>query len=349
GLALPRSEVSRVFSQGPSADDEPPRVTSVTAGTYATVVVLAALLLVQLTAQAEHQAKALGSPAAVIALPKCEAIDGKVFKVGTIDAVQAVMVLSGSQTSAEKGKICSGLNEALRLAEGPVDRYLDWYFSLTAEWMRIWKMLNGDLEQMLAEQLKRSLESEKSLAEALARVGQATHSKVITLEGVQPRVQAILKDNVLVLDERSCTVVRRDSVFSAMEERQAQALRLRTAGSAGAGLASGTLAAKVAAKAMTKSSMKAATKVLAKFAAKKAAAVSISAGVGAGVGSVVPGLGTLFGGALGTIFGLTIGVGVDWATLAAEEQLTRESMRAELLEEVANALLPVREAAGCGS
>ena len=347
GLALPLSEVRRVFSQGPSTEDEPPRVTSITAGTYAAVVVLGSLLLVQLTAQAEHQAKLLGSPAAVIPLVKCEAIDGKVFKVGTIDAVRAVMVASDLQISAEKGKVCGGIDEALRVAEGPVDKYLDWYFSLTAEWLRIWKMLTGDLEQMLAEQLKKSLESEKSLADALLRVNQATEAKAITLEGIHPLVQAILKDNELVLDERSCTVVRRDSVFSAIEERQAQALRLRTAGSAGAGLASGALAAKVAAKAMTKSSMKAATKVLAKFAAKKAAAVSISAAAGAFIGSVLPGLGTLLGGAVGTAFGLTIGVGVDWATLAAEEQLTRESMKAELLEEVANALLPVREAAGC--
>lgn len=65
------------------------------------------------------------------------------------------------------------------------------------------------------------------------------------------------------------------------------------------------------------------------------------------MGSIVPGLGTLVGGAVGTLLGLSISVGVDWAALAAEEQLTRESMKAELLGEVANALLPLREAAGC--
>ena len=347
GLALPVSEFRRVFSRGPSAEDDPEPVSAITAGIYAAVAVVVAVILVQFTAQAEQEAKAIGSPAAVVQLPDCDAIDGKVYKLGTADAVRAALLKAVTQAGAEKANICSNLDEALRAAHKPVDDYLDWYFSLTAEWMRIWKMLNGELEQMLADRLRQTLESEKSLAEALARVGQGTNAKASILEGAQQEVQTLLKDNVLVMDERSCKVANRFSVSATLQEQHAQALRLRTAGSAGAGVAAGALAAKVAAKAMTKSSMKAATKVLAKFAAKKAAAASLSTAVGAAVGSVVPGLGTLVGAAVGTFIGLSISVAVDWASLAAEEQLTRGAMRAELLEEVANALLPLRQVVGC--
>jgi hypothetical protein len=347
GLALPVSEFRRVFSRGPSAEDDPEPVSPLTAGTYAAVAVVAVVILAQLTAQAEHEAKAIGSPAAAVQLPDCDAIEGKVYKLGTADAVRASLLKAVTLAGAEKTNICGNLDEALRAAHKPVDDYLDWYFSLTAEWMRIWKMLNGELEQMLSEKLRQTLESEKSLAEALARVGQGTNAKASIFESTQEEVQALLKDNVLVLDEQSCKVVNRFSVSATLQEQQAQALRLRTASSAGAGVAAGALAAKVAAKAMTKSSMKAATKVLAKFAAKKAAAASLSTAVGAAVGSVVPGLGTLVGAAVGTVIGLSISVAVDWASLAAEEQLTRGAMRAELLEEVAVALRPLREAVGC--
>jgi hypothetical protein len=347
GLALSVSEFRRVFSRGPSAEDDPEPVSAITAGIYAAVAVVVAVILVQFTAQVEHEAKAIGSPAAAVHLPDCDAIDGKVYKLGTADAVRAALLKAVTLAGAEKANICSNLDEALRAAHKPVDDYLDWYFSLTAEWMRIWKMLNGELEQMLADRLRQTLESEKSLAEALARVGQGTNAKASILEGAQQEVQTLLKDNVLVMDERSCKVANRFSVSANLQEQQAQALRLRTAGSAGAGVAAGALAAKVAAKAMTKSSMKAATKVLAKFAAKKAAAASLSTAVGAAVGSVVPGLGTLVGAAVGTFIGLSISVAVDWASLAAEEQLTRGAMRAELLEEVANALRPLREVVGC--
>jgi hypothetical protein len=58
-------------------------------------------------------------------------------------------------------------------------------------------------------------------------------------------------------------------------------------------------------------------------------------------------LGTHIGAAVGSAIGLSISVAVDLASLAAEEQLTRDAMRNELLEEIANALLPLRDALGC--
>jgi hypothetical protein len=347
GLALPISEFRRVFSRGPSAEDDPKPVSAITAGIYAAVAVVAAVILVQFAAQGEHEVKAIGSPAAVVRLVDCDAIDGKVYKLGTADAVRNALLKAVTLASGQKANICGYLDEAVQAASKPLDDYLDWYFSLTAEWMRIWKMLNGELEQMLADQLQRTLESDKSLAEALARVGQGSIAKATILEDAQQEVQALLKANILAIDERSCKVANRFSVFAALQGQQAHALRLRTAGSAGAGVAAGALAANVAAKAMTKGSMKAATNVLAKFAAKKAAAASLSTAAGAALGSVVPGVGTLLGAAVGSAIGLTISVAVDWATLAAEEKLTRDAMKADLLVEVANALRPTREAVGC--
>lgn len=347
GLGLPVPEIRRLFAKGPCAADEPGPTTPSTFAIYVAVIVVVLWSLVQLLAYAEHQAEQFGSPAAIVRLPDCEGIDGKVYKLGTIDAIRQALLESDRLEDTERSKTCSGFDEAQAAASRSIDSYLDWYFSLPAEWMRIWKMLTGELEQMLADRLEQSLASEPALADALSRVGRGSQVRSEALDAVQERVRAILADNVLVLDERSCKVVRGDSFSAELDARHAQALRLRTAGSAGAGLAAGAVAAKVAAKAMTKGSMKAAAKVLAKFAAKKAAAVSVSAGTGMALGSVIPGLGTLIGGAVGSLIGMTISIAVDWAALLAEEQLTRESMKAELIEEVRNALAPARQAAGC--
>jgi hypothetical protein len=347
GLALPASEVRRNFSPGPSGADLPPRITPVGAGVHAAVIVVFLLILFQMAAHAEHTLKAGDSPLAVRRIPECEAIDGKVYKLGTLDSISKALAAGATEAGHARASTCAALDLAQVAVGKPFDAYLDWYFSLPAEWMRIWKMLTGELEQVLSDRLTKSLESEPALAEALARAQVGSRVQVDALDALQGKVRSILADNVLVLDERACKVVRRDSIAQTLAAREGESLRLRTAGSAGTGLAAGVVAGKVAAKAMTKGSMKAAAKVLAKFAGKKAAAMSLSTGTGMAVGSVVPGVGTVLGAIVGAIAGVVIGVGVDWAVLAAEEHLERDAMKAELLEAFRETLAPARTAMAC--
>lgn len=347
GLALPAAEVRRNFSPGPSGVDVPPPITPVGAGVHAAVIVVFLLILFQMVAHVEHALEAGDSPLAVHRLPECEAIDGKVYKLGTLDSIAKALATGTAEAGHARASTCAALDSAQAAAAKPVDAYLDWYFSLPAEWMRIWKMLTGDLEQMLSDRLTQSLESAPGLAEALAHAQGGSRVHANALDALQGKVRDILADNVLVLDERACKVVRRDSIAQTLAARESESLRLRAAGSAGAGLAAGVVAGKVAAKAMTKGSMKAAAKVLAKFASKKAAAMSLSTGTGMAVGSVVPGLGTAVGAIVGAVAGVVISVGVDWAALAAEEHLEREAMKAELLEAFRETLAPARAAMAC--
>lgn len=347
GLALPAEELRRNFSPGPSSADVPPPIAPLGAGVHAAVTVLFLLVLFQLAAHVEHVLKGGESLLSVRRLPECEAIEGKVYKLGTLDSIAKALAATAAESGRAQASTCAALDSTQAAAERPVEAYLDWYFSLQAEWMRMVKMLTGDLEQLMSDRLAKELESAPGLAEALKRAQGSSRIQADALDVLRGTVRGILADNVLVLDERACRVVRRDSIAQTLAAREEESLRLRTAGSAGVGLAAGVVAGKVAAKAMAKGSMKAAAKVLAKFVAKKAATMTLSTGTGMAVGSVIPGLGTAAGAAVGAVAGLVISVGVDWAALAAEERLERDAMKAELLEAVRETLAPTRAAMAC--
>ncbi len=346
GLALPAAEVRRNFSAGPSEADSPPPISPVSAGVYAAVVAVLLVILFQLAGNLEHVLGADDSPLAVRRLPQCEAIDGKVYKIGTLDSITQLLAASAAEVGHARANACGALDSAEAAGAKPIDAYLDWYFSLAAEWLRIGTMLTGNLEQMLRDRLTASLESEPAVAEALEGALRDSRAGADVLDAVQGKVKGILADNVLVLDERSCKVVRRDSIAKALAAREGESLRLRAAGSAGAGLAAGAVAGKVAAAAMTKGSMKAAVKVLAKFVSKKAATYSLSVG-GMAIGSAIPGIGTIAGAGVGLVAGLAISAAVDWTALAVEEHLERSAMKAELLEALQEELASARKALGC--
>lgn len=347
GLALPAAEVRRVFLPILTGADESTPIPPMSAAVQAAVMVICLLLIAQAAAQLEHVLKAGSSPFAVHRLPECEAIDGKVYKLGTLDAITRVIDESKDKAGRAQASACAALDAAQLAAEKPIDAYLNWYFSLPAEWMRIAKMLTGGLETMLAERLDSGFKSAPELVETLKRAQDDSQLQIAALDALQEKARGVLQDNVLLIDEKACKVVRQDVVAQTLAANEDNALRLRTAGSAGAGLAAGVVAGKVAAKAMTKGSMKLASQVLTKFVLKKAATVSASAAAGAVAGSVIPGLGTAVGAFLGAITGVAISIGVDWAILAVEEGLTRDAMKAELLQAFGETLALERAALRC--
>ncbi|WP_263570366.1 hypothetical protein [Roseateles oligotrophus] len=347
GLALPVAEVRRTCSPGPSAAEVPPPITPVGAGAHAAVIVVLLLILFQFAARVEHALVGGDSPLAVRQLMDCEAIDGKVYKLGTVASITKAMTEASAKAEHAQASACAELDSAQGAAEKAVEKYLDWYFSLQAEWMRTVMMLTGSSEQMLSDQLTKTLKSAPGLAEALARAQVGSRIQASTRDALPDKVQSILGDNVLVLDERACKVVRHESIAQTLAAKERESSHLRTAGGLGVGLAAGVVVGKVAAKALTKGSMKAAAKVLAKFAAKKAASITVSTGVGMATGSVIPVVGTAAGAVVGAAVGVVISVGVEWAALAAEEHLSRDAMKTELLAAFRETLAPMRVAMAC--
>ena len=77
-----------------------------------------------------------------------EVIDGNVYREGTRDQIVAA---ARAKTDLLEATLQYLRNEAdsmfTRLETEAVNEYLDWYYSLPAEYLRLAKMLVGDLER----------------------------------------------------------------------------------------------------------------------------------------------------------------------------------------------------------
>lgn len=310
----------------------------------ALVGVLVLGILLQTTASLDGLAREHESPLALQRLPQCERIGQKLYSIGTLEATRQQALQALGKLGASQA-ICQSMASMQTQLDAAVESYLDWYFSLGAEWGRIFSLLTGDVSQFLQNKLTQTLGSTPGLEawmQTLQKQGQLGDQALT--EG-QQRIAQTLERHHLALDDSQCIV--RAEVPSLPALNLLGDARQRLTASALAGTGAGAFAAVVAGKAMAKTSMKAAGKVLAKAAAKQGLGKAGAAVAGAAVGSVVPGVGTVAGAVAGAIAGAVIGVGIDWAALYGEELLTRDAMREDLRSALAAQMQAVRSALGC--
>ncbi|MCC7326375.1 MAG: hypothetical protein IT521_06180 [Burkholderiales bacterium] len=350
GLSLPLSELRRVFGERLDAGDDPPPVGALRAAVWGAVAAVCAMAIFQMLGAVETRLAPRDSPLAVARIPECERIGVAVYKLNTLAALTSHSEGLKERMGGIQRAACEQLAGVETLAEKGVDGYLDWYFSLGAEWFRLATMLTGDIDFLLQYRFSQMVFANPELERRLAGA-QADYERLWgqVIAG-QEAARELLERNRLVLDESQCRVVNEFAVNPLPQ--QTDAFRTRLLAGSGAGLVAGAFAAKATAKAMGKASMKSASKVLSKVAAKKvlgkAGAAAAGSAAGAAAGSVVPGPGTATGAAIGALLGLAIGTGVDIAMLAAEEKLTRGDMKKDLLAAVSESLQPYREMFECG-
>lgn len=310
----------------------------------ALVAVLVLGILVQTTAALDGLARAQESPLALKRLPECERIGQQLYSLGTLDATrEQVLQLLGRAQAGQA--LCQSIPQMSRQLDAAVEHYLDWYFSLGAEWGRILSLLTGDVSQFLQNKLSDTLGATPGLegwVQTLQK--QALTSGAALAEG-QQRIEETLARHHLALSPEQCLVRAEVASLPALE--LLGDARQRLTASALVGTGGGAFAAAVAGKAMAKTSMKAASKVLAKAAAKQGLGKAGAAVAGAAVGSVVPGVGTAVGAVAGAVAGVVLGVGIDWAALYAEELLTRDAMRADLRVALGKQMQSLSRAMGC--
>jgi hypothetical protein len=133
-----------------------PAAPSPAAPLLALVAVLVLGILVQTTAALDGLARAQESPLALKRLPECERIGQQLYSLGTLDATrQQVLQLLGRAQAGQA--LCQSIPQMNRQLDAAVERYLDWYFSLGAEWGRILSLLTGDVSQFLQNKLSETL------------------------------------------------------------------------------------------------------------------------------------------------------------------------------------------------
>ena len=267
-----------------------------------------------------------------------EMVDHQACTPGTIAAINR----AGAEAMRMNPETIAPIEQAIRGSfdrmEANVDPFLDWYYSLPAEYARIAHMILGDLEQEIDGRLRKALQANARMEE----IGRALDVAGLTLQRRQEELVArVIASNCSVaLPGGRVEVSARASVRKLLVLREPPlitSVRERFAGSTAAGGAAAmtaiTITKKLAAKGSLKLAGKAAAKVAAKKLAAKTAGAAVGSWVGALIGSVVPGPGNAAGILVGGFVGGTVvGVGTDAVMLKLEERFSRKAFRADILE-----------------
>lgn len=284
----------------------------------------------------------LPAPTAMRLLIEAERLGDLACPAGTIAGVTRLDERLRAVLSAQRAAVEAAARQGFGAMRANVGGYLDWYYSLPAEYARTGHLLVGDAEEYLAGQFRRHLEAGAPMAPLLeAAEGMAGNAGMIAewragreaLLGACAEALPPPDDGVLVtLAEAPAALLTAGPSVEALDLRG----RLGGAGAAGAagGLA-GALVGKAAGKLVAKEAFGLAAGALGKLALGKAAGWAGGAAAGAGggalAGSVVPGLGTAAGAAVGGVLGgIGAWIATDYVLLGLEEALSRESFEAEI-------------------
>lgn len=329
-FVIPSREYRRIF--GPVSDDDTPAPLPKNRVALASALItfVAIFVYVPLFAQLE---KWTGDHPNVIGTIKkverqAERIDGELYNPGTIEKLEVAKAGALEKLNVSRAKLDGQIDRAFDQMENNVDRYLDWYYSLMAEYVRLAKLMTGEIEgymeRKLYEQLQQG-EAFKVVSDAIA-AALASHKNVMA--EYHQTVKAIKDASRMVLPTGAEAKVVKDmslnDILSLPTHLDVVAFEGRAAGGAVATGVSAAIAAKVASKGV----FKAAAKALSKMAVSKATAVVGGAALGAAIGSVLPGVGTVAIGALGGLIG---GLAVDGALLKLEEVISRDEFKKEIL------------------
>lgn len=351
GMALPRGEYRRIFGAALTEDDVPAGLPRRRVLTYAVPALLAALLAVAFFWRADVSLARQERWLALRALPACERIGGTMYALGTLAKVASYTGVLEEGMAARRATACTRMTEIERVAAANVDAYLDWYFSLGAEWMRMALLVTGDVETLLEVKFNKLVASDPRIAAVLGELDADRHYLVEVASAGRAGIGKLLEGQRLVLDERQCKVMA-DAGGTLPALPRYDGVRVRLLASGATGVVAGAFAGALTARAMRRVSMQVAGRVLGRVAARQGVsrlgAAAAGAATGAVAGSAVPGVGTGIGALAGAAAGVAVGAGVDVAMLAVEEKLTRQDMRHDLLVAVEESLGPLRAAFECG-
>jgi len=276
-----------------------------------------------------------------------EMIGDDYYKPGTIVQIEQAYLASMSELEVSIDELRIASDDGFQHMVENVDDYLDWYYSLPAEYERIVALATGALEEWMAEKLQTYLMK----GNAFGPVQQTIETAILKNEQLQvehlKRVDQILAENHIQPTTAQLNIINNSSL-NALKEPPGHSVivnienRLLISGGIGtAGAVTGAIAGKVTAKVAAKGAIKFGAQALIKVTAGKAASLlggaAAGAAGGAAIGSVIPGAGTAVGAAIGGIIGgLTVGLTVEKLLLMLEETFSRDEFRLQILEAIAD-------------
>ncbi len=282
------------------------------------------------------------APAAVIS--RVEQIGDHYFAVGSIDQVKQLSVAKLETHEALLEPVEQALRLGFSMMRANVDQYLDWYYSLPAEWGRVTSLLAGDIDDYLARKLSETLDTGRPFEAFEQTFSRAMAEEAVLLQGFRQRAEEILEARrVDVSPEEEIIVVARmdrDSLLALPDYTSLTTIEQRLTTAAATTGVSGIVAAlatrQIILRASSSGAIRAAGAAIARLALVRASAAGsgglIGGFIGGTLGSVVPVLGTAAGAAIGgAIGGLAVGVGAELLMLKLEEYWSRDEHRDQLI------------------
>lgn len=246
-----------------------------------------------------------------------EVINGVMYKAGTLNKIQLAADIA---YGAAKDDMINEINKMYDEILLNTDKYLDWYYSLSAEYSRLFKLITGSIEEYMTDKLKENLMD--------------NITTVIEFNTAEANITKLHNDINKILDENKITEknvlysvttdIKVENIYSLAEIEPLLDLKKRVIASTGGGLAAGAIAGTIAGKVAAKTGFKAAAKAAAKAAGGKAASAAV--GVAAGIVSSVF-TSPIGGAAIGT----AAGVAIDKGLLKLEETVNREEYKKEIV------------------
>ena len=280
-------------------------------------------------------------------------LDNKYYDQQQVQALMEEMTVKSAALSEDaRNDLIPLINEAFDVRVANVDSYLDWYYSLGADYERLGNLITGTIESFVADQLTESLEAGVDDSEYLSTlqsyVDQAAALKAEYEEGLAnselvgipewllTSTEAITADflsgpieptqRLLDAGERfgiSATVGGAGGIAAGVATSKAvggaaEKAATKSAEKAAASVA-GDAAEKAAGKQAAKTAEKAASKSIGSKIVEKAASKAFFKAIVSRIGSMIGsrGVGAAVGGAAGTLVGPGVGTAVGIAAGAA--------------------------------
>ena len=272
-----------------------------------------------------------------LAIVLAEKIDGVFYRPGTSDELicskLALYDASEESLQALRLKVRMGFSRM----RANVDPYLDAYYSLPSEYVRLGQLAVGSLEAELSSDLQRALAEGNPLQSVDATIDDYLASQNEATRQWRQARGAILAANQLEISNSVDVLVTGSYNLSELLQPPGDSVVIGPRGrmlSAGAAGASAVVATKVVGKVAGKGAFKAAAQAVSKVALSKVGGGAVGGAFGATIGSVVPGLGTVIGWTVGTAVGLGVSVIADFTLLKLDEIYSRPEFKSVILDAI---------------
>lgn len=257
-------------------------------------------------------------------------LDGHYYDQAAVEALlEEARVASAALSEEAEATLVPLINASFDARLANVDAYLDWYYSLPADYERLVTMVTGTVEDFMRDQFTANIEAGiddtaledalRDLAERAAALEEDTASRLAEFEIAGVPEWLLMEKVPLGPDFMSGALEPSARILSAGE---------RLGLGAGTGIVTGAAAKHVAKNLATKVDEKQFFKEFVKKVAGKLGGRAVSAAVGGAVGTIGGPLGTVVGAAVGT----AAGVGIDYGMVKLDEWQNRESYREEIVQ-----------------